>query len=813
MKPIEKTSYELFQMLRTRFSPMNVGDENADLTVDPSQAKFFSFVYREGKQDIAPVSVSIIDKRTLKVYYGSDLVNNLKKPNLWYDLLRELRYFAKSNLMNFDARDIHKDQLDTRDFEFIKTDDSAYTSSEVDLEESVMLGSKRKSYQALENARVVVYHKRSVDEEKRGARSRNIDSIFIENSSGERFRFPINYLNGARAMARHVSEGGTPYDTVGEYIVNTVREMRDLSRFKQISRKPAMENSEAGEIRDRVSETLNSMKREIFNMQKPRGYQQFVENFESRSVEETEDYDSESLKEKFTRRLRNEKMDEVLPTVQRVLNKKVTDNMEKVNELKLKDLDVVKKSDTEDDEDVAEYEDFEEIEEDSDEIQKAFYGEPGRAGQSKVGAFLQKLFTPKYTRKEAFGSRKMIFNRLQKAGYDEADAKEILGMYSRAIQVANKKITGEDPTRYNDNPSGWILNFSNADEVLDMAYKIFMSQLKKSNLEPGKVSHPTYGRTHESSLDEAAPTVEKFIKDPDANLILRQDPAADQMIRNMNFRKGSGLLSFIMSDIASRAIGNESDAVANFASQIADDISREGETFGTQMTPEYKHDRRLALMLAKKYLDDVKRISTDPEYADVVRKDPSDVYGKKKKRSGGVHEQFEQWVEQISEQVPGAVSSGPTATTQGNQQTAAAQNKTNPQVVKALSGGDAQAATQIKRVSDKLARGQKLSPKEVGIAADISKKALTTTNTAAATRTLTQDKHTESEIPTEDGITMQDIRLIAGEGKLTEKTIQQAIEVIRKQRKGSEITESTAHKISESVTENEIVDLFRKINR
>lgn len=39
------------------------------------------------------------------------------------------------------------------------------------------------------------------------------------------------------------------------------------------------------------------------------------------------------------------------------------------------------------------------------------------------------------------------------------------------------------------------------------------------------------------------------------------------------------------------------------------------------------------------------------------------------------------------------------------------------------------------------------------------------------------------QIPTEDGITMQDIRLIAGEGKLSQKTIQQAITVIRKQRR------------------------------
>jgi len=42
--------------------------------------------------------------------------------------------------------------------------------------------------------------------------------------------------------------------------------------------------------------------------------------------------------------------------------------------------------------------------------------------------------------------------------------------------------------------------------------------------------------------------------------------------------------------------------------------------------------------------------------------------------------------------------------------------------------------------------------------------------------------HTKTEIPTADGITIQDIRLIAGEGKLSEETIQQALTVIRKQR-------------------------------
>jgi hypothetical protein len=50
----------------------------------------------------------------------------------------------------------------------------------------------------------------------------------------------------------------------------------------------------------------------------------------------------------------------------------------------------------------------------------------------------------------------------------------------------------------------------------------------------------------------------------------------------------------------------------------------------------------------------------------------------------------------------------------------------------------------------------------------------------------------EIKIPTEDGITMQDIRLMAGEGKLTKKTVLQAIAVIRKQRREKAVAEEAA---------------------
>ena len=62
----------------------------------------------------------------------------------------------------------------------------------------------------------------------------------------------------------------------------------------------------------------------------------------------------------------------------------------------------------------------------------------------------------------------------------------------------------------------------------------------------------------------------------------------------------------------------------------------------------------------------------------------------------------------------------------------------------------------------------------------------------------------EIEIPTEDGITMQDIRLLAGEGKLSKKTMQKAIEIISKQRKD---------KVKETVTtEDSLTDIKKRLS-
>lgn len=671
MKPLEKTSNDLFQHLRTRFSPVTIGDENAEVTTDPMAARFFSFVYEENGEARGTVSVSIISNRSLKVYFSHDMVESIVNSNDWYGFLKELRFFAKQNLLSFDARDIQKDQLDTRDFEFIKKNDGPYKEQDVEITESAMYGSKKKSMQKFENATLVVYHKRTVDEEKRGSRSRHIDSIFIE-SNHERFRFPSNYLNGARAMAVHVSEGGTPYDAIGQHIVSTVTEMQNLAKFARMTRRHAMEDEDAADIRDRVVETYHAVKRDIMRMQNVNNYRTFAETFEPTAAASNSDVTA--LQEKFTRKVWNEQMNDLLPSVQRALEAKVDEA----------DID-----------------------------ENAFNqaaAAAARAGQDSF-EFNGKTYKTKMDKDTA--------HKLDERSPFK-DYRNSMVIYDPTTMEVKRTYPITHGKRASDDAERLDLIATTGDDYMDL--------VKNKNR-----------MSKDPRIDEASPSVEKTIRNPNFVLLLKKDDAADNMIRTTKFTRADGLLSYIMSDIASRMIGDGADAVANFASDMSINIGDEGSSFGTKITPEYKRDKQLAMQLAKRYLDDIKRMATDDEYADTVRKDPKDVYGAKKKRSGGTHEsaeaEFESWANEIFEATVGTV--GTTGTT------GPAGARTNPQVVKAISGGDPAKARDIKRVSDKLARGQKLNPAEMPVAGEIAKSVMTTKKPTAAMQALAQDTYSD----------------------------------------------------------------------
>ena len=67
----------------------------------------------------------------------------------------------------------------------------------------------------------------TVNEEVRGARSSQQDIQANE----ERFLFPSKNLQGARAMARHIYNGGVMHDSIGESIVQMCKDFGTLKEF------------------------------------------------------------------------------------------------------------------------------------------------------------------------------------------------------------------------------------------------------------------------------------------------------------------------------------------------------------------------------------------------------------------------------------------------------------------------------------------------------------------------------------------------------------------------------------------------------
>ena len=323
MKNLDSIAEELFNKIRGRFPNITVGDDTATITNKPGEARFFEFDFASGKK----VSVNI-DQDALTVMYATDLFSEDETilKDKWFDLLKELRVFAKKRMLNFDTRDITKSNLDKRDYE--------YLSTEKQMSESKMYGTSRTSYQDIGSARLVVKHAGPVNHENAAGRTQNVHSIYIESADGERFKYPLRHMNGARAMAMHVSEGGNAYDDFGKHIVGLSEELNKLRKFKTyMNRSSVMAEGLAGYM-DVVNERLATVKKTVESLQRKSYYKETFENFETTVLEEVPEDVSNTWIDELTIRQFNEELKGVFPYVYNLVKE-----ANKVEEVDLESLD------------------------------------------------------------------------------------------------------------------------------------------------------------------------------------------------------------------------------------------------------------------------------------------------------------------------------------------------------------------------------------------------------------------------------------------------------------------------------------------
>jgi len=324
MIEIDKKAEKLFDKIRSRFETVSLGDEKAQATDDPATARFFNFNYvsRAGK-DFGNVHLNIVDPDKLKVVYGQNLVAELdsEEQNEWFDFLRSLREFARRNLMTFDARDITRDQLTLKSIKQQSKSDGTYDKDELTMTESVisegsMYGSRINSYEDRGPVRIRVKHMDFIDPDKRGSRARKIQDIYLETHRGERFLMPHKNLHGARAMAQHLASGGQMHDELGEHINSIMSEMAAMRHFVNGAGRRQFEDRETQDMVQSALKHYGQQKNLLKRLRKSKDYRDYSESYVPENAIE-EDVDVDGLRERFVKKVYDDRFDEALPYVYR----------------------------------------------------------------------------------------------------------------------------------------------------------------------------------------------------------------------------------------------------------------------------------------------------------------------------------------------------------------------------------------------------------------------------------------------------------------------------------------------------------------
>ena len=316
---LDNIAEELFGKIRTRFPKIEMGDKSGAVIEneeDLKNARFFEFDYVKEGVSLGSVSIKLSEKKGLTVMYSNDIAEGQPQPviNEWYAFLKSLREFARRRLLNYETRDLVKSNLDKRDYNFLATN-----SGEGQMTESKLWGTNRTSFQDMGDAKIIVKHSQNVNYDNPAGRTLHIESIFIENAQGERFKYPYKHLNGARALAQHVAHGGTPYDAIGEHVIGLSEELSKLRFFKGYVSRQEQISEAMGTVTGKVIERIDQVKKEIHQLQNASHYKSFAESFSQSEAEQIPEDIVNDWVDKLTIRNFNEALKDVFPYIYKLV--------------------------------------------------------------------------------------------------------------------------------------------------------------------------------------------------------------------------------------------------------------------------------------------------------------------------------------------------------------------------------------------------------------------------------------------------------------------------------------------------------------
>jgi septation ring formation regulator EzrA len=279
----ELVSEKIFNLLKGKGYLVKSFNKDGQQVIDPQEATRFSVA--------EPNLLVRMDANTQQISLsaGEDVEHD--------NLRQSLKELANDFLLTFDFRIFNKTIKPKAE----KIDIAQSTEKNMaDVMEGfgTMTGSSKTSYQDLDNIKIVVKHKKPVNEEIRGARSRNIHSVYIQRGE-ERFKMAENNMSAARAMARHIQKGGEVFDSIGTSITEMAQEYSKLQEFVRYVKGAKLVNEDNEEIVNIALENISSIRNTFKKLSGTKTYANTVSEVEHRnSVQMLED--DIDLESKFT---------------------------------------------------------------------------------------------------------------------------------------------------------------------------------------------------------------------------------------------------------------------------------------------------------------------------------------------------------------------------------------------------------------------------------------------------------------------------------------------------------------------------------
>lgn len=297
-KTTDSINRELYDLLKTKnFEPH--GSKDGKRTPNPEEAVNIEFHFHVDGKDYGSMNIAIDNLNNILLFYNEAAIS--KVTAAWTKFIKELRNWGNRRglALKLDSIDNLNDYMQKRNYNE-KINEGYY-------------GTRHTSYsdKTPDVVRLIIKHNKSLDESDQ--RYRYIEKIFVENSQGERFLLPTRKPSVGHVFARHVAEGGTPYDDRGKHIAQLSEDISTLGSFLRATKNKQFNESvhraitESAEHYIRLKETMKKLR-------SARGFRQYFENWKP-SLMETDDIST--LESAFKSTYLDPRIESALPVLSR----------------------------------------------------------------------------------------------------------------------------------------------------------------------------------------------------------------------------------------------------------------------------------------------------------------------------------------------------------------------------------------------------------------------------------------------------------------------------------------------------------------